>query len=648
MSHVDEAGVRKGHEEEPSFQKPRIETRRMQPWSRFLSRPMQGTLDVLVLIASFVVAYYLRFEFELAGDQVNRLLRQLPAVILIQLLALYFCGVYNFIWRYVGLAELFAFFKAAFWSGMILVIARLTLPDALATWRVPLSIIFMDTVLALLGIVGLRVFRRVLFERYEKSRHVGQPSRRRPVLMVGAGRAGVLAAREISTRGDMDIWIEGFVDDDERKHGSVIQGKKIFGSTEDLPRLCADLDIDHVVITMAQVARDELRRIVEICERIPVRVRIIPGLYEILDGRVQITRFRDLQIEDLLGRDPVQLDEEVVASFIKGKTVMVTGAGGSIGSELARQVSRFEPQTLLLIERAEFALFDIERDLRRNWPDAQIEALVADVCDESRMRTLFSRYRPAVVFHAAAHKHVPLAEANPCEAVKNNTIGTSMIGDLAAEFSCEAFVLISTDKAVRPSSIMGASKRMAELVVQELDARNGTRYVAVRFGNVLGSAGSVIPLFREQILNGGPVTVTHPDMVRYFMTIPEATQLVMQAGAMGEGGEIFILDMGEPVKIVDLARDMITLGGLKPYDDIDIVYTGVRPGEKLYEELDSDSESVAKTRHPKILIGTIEGYPPEKVHSALGRLNELAMTGDDQALRRCLAELLPESQLAVG
>ena len=611
-------------------------SRRQVPWTRLLSRPVQLALDLVVLVGSFVVAYLLRFEFSLGEDQVSRLLLQLPVVVTVQLVALFVAGVYNFIWRYVGLSELWAFFKAAFWSGILLVIARLTLPDALASWRVPLSIIFMDTVLALLGIVGLRVVRRVLFERYEKSRHVGQPARRKPVLMVGAGRAGVLAAREISSRGDMDIWIEGFVDDDKRKHGSVIQGKKIFGGTEDLPRLCADLDIDHVVITIAQVARDELRRIVEICEKIPIRVRIIPGLYEILDGRVQITRFRDLQIEDLLGRDPVRLDEDVVAGFIRGKTVMVTGAGGSIGSELARQVARFEPETLLLVERAEFALFEVDRDLRAGRPDTAVVSAVGDI-----------RYTPQVVFHAAAHKHVPLAEANPCEAVKNNTIGTSMLGELAGEFRCEAFVLISTDKAVRPTSVMGASKRVAELAVQELDARNGTRYVAVRFGNVLGSAGSVIPLFREQILNGGPVTVTHPDMVRYFMTIPEATQLVMQAGAMGKGGEIFILDMGEPVKIVDLARDMIHLGGLKPYDDIDIVFTGVRPGEKLFEELESDSESVAKTRHPKILIGRIEGLQPQEVRTAMGRLAELAVSGDEASVRKYLSELLPESQLAV-
>jgi FlaA1/EpsC-like NDP-sugar epimerase len=271
--------------------------------------------------------------------------------------------------------------------------------------------------------------------------------------------------------------------------------------------------------------------------------------------------------------------------------------------------------------------------------------MVADICDELRMRTIFDKHRPALVFHAAAHKHVPLAEGNPCEAVKNNAIGTSILGDLAGEFDAEAFVLISTDKAVRPSSIMGASKRVAELAAQELDSRYETRYVAVRFGNVLGSAGSVIPLFREQILNGGPVTVTHPDMVRYFMTIPEAAQLVMQAGAMGKGGEIFVLDMGEPIKIVDLARDMIALGGLRPYEDINIEFTGIRPGEKLFEELDTDGEGIAKTRHPKIFIGTIESHPPDEVRAALTELTVLSLTGEEQSVREYLSNLLPESQL---
>jgi FlaA1/EpsC-like NDP-sugar epimerase len=349
----------------------------------------------------------------------------------------------------------------------------------------------------------------------------------------------------------------------------------------------------------------------------------------------------------LLGREPVRLDEDEMQGFLAGKTVMVTGAGGSIGSELARQVARFEPAALLLVERAEFALFSIDRELRDLYPDLEIMPLTADVCDEGRMRTIFAKYEPQVVVHAAAHKHVPMMEFNPTEAVKNNVLGTRLLGEIAGQSGTEAFVLISTDKAVRPSSMMGASKRVAELVIQDLNGRYETRYVAVRFGNVIGSAGSVIPIFREQISKGGPVTVTHPEMVRYFMTIPEAVQLVLQAGAMGEGGEIFILDMGEPVRILDLARDTITLSGFKPHEDIEIVFTGIRPGEKLFEELDTDGEHVAKTRHPKIFIGKIAAYPEAKVGQALQRLAELSRNGHDRDLRAYLNELLPEASLHV-
>ena len=614
-------------------------------WSRLLSRQTQFILDVAVLAAALVVSYLLRFEFRLGVTQWQELLAQLPLVVLVQLGALVFCGVYSFIWRYVGLAEMAAFLRAAFWSGVILLAGRLALPSSFQLWRVPLSIIFMDTVFAFSGVVTIRVLRRVLYERFEKKRRPGQPSERRPVLLVGAGRAGVLAAREIRGRGDMDVWIEGFVDDDPEKHGAVIQGKRVLGTTQDLPELCKSLEIDHVIITIAQVSRRELRRMVTICEQIPVKVRIIPGLYEILDGRVGITRFRDIEIEDLLGRAPVQMDQEEVEPFIKGKTVLVTGAGGSIGAELSKQIARFEPAKLILLERAEFALFQIHRELGNEWPELSTEPVVADICDRDRMRRIFARWKPAVVFHSAAHKHVPLTEANPCEAVKSNTLGTWIVGEVAGEFGCDAMVMVSTDKAVRPTSVMGATKRVAELAVQELDSRNGTRYVAVRFGNVMGSTGSVIPIFREQIQAGGPVTVTHPEMVRYFMTIPEAAQLVLQAGAMGEGGEIFILDMGEPVRIVDLARDMITLNGLEPDEDIEIEFTGIRPGEKLFEELQTDAESIAKTRHPKIFIGKLNSYPLGKLDGALDHLRELSSKGEDAEIRSFLNAILPEAQL---
>ncbi len=617
-------------------------------WQRLLNRPVQFVFDVAVLALAFIVAYFLRFEFEITQVELHKMLAQLPLVVLIQFGALNLFGIYAFVWRYIGMAELKPFLKAAWWSFLPIVLMRLGLPAAFGQWRVPLSIILMDTMLAFGGVLALRVLRRAMFERFEKERRArgAGGGTAKPVLLVGAGRAGVLAAREIQARGDMGITIRGFVDDDFDKHGSVIQGVKVLGVTRELPSLVADLGIDHVVISIAQTARKDLRRIIDICEAIPVRARIIPGLYELIDGSVEISRIRDVEIEDLLGRDPVSLDEKSLAEFLKGKTVMVTGAGGSIGSELCCQVARFGAGRVLMVERAEFALFNADRTIRDGSFGAEIVPLVADICDEARMRTLFETYRPTVVFHAAAHKHVPMMESNAGEAVKNNILGTRLLAELAGQFEVGTFVQISTDKAVRPTSIMGASKRAAELAAQDLNHRYDTHFISVRFGNVLGSAGSVVPIFRKQIEEGGPVTVTHPDMVRYFMTIPEASQLVVQAGAIGEGGEIFILDMGEPVRIVDMAKDMITLCGLKPYEDIDIEFTGMRPGEKLFEELETVGEKIAKTRHPKIFIGTINTYGQAEVKRALGRFKELSISGDETELRRFFNELLPEARVS--
>ena len=622
---------------------------RHKAWSVLLNRPMQFTLDLAVLAAAFVVAYLLRFDFMLQEPQFHRILAQLPLVLLVQFGSLFLAQIYSFVWRYVGLPETTAFLKAGIGSSAVLLTARLLLPESMQQWRVPISIILMTTVLGIGGVLALRVVRRVVFERYEKDRRVRAGTdgagRRQSVLLVGAGQAGVLAAKEIMTRGDMNLEIRGFVDDDLSKQGSLINGVKVIGTTRELPRLVPELDIDHVVITIAQASRSDIRRIVAICESIPVRAQIIPGLYQILSGAVAISAIRDVVIEDLLGREAVKLDEEELRSFLTGKAVMVTGAGGSIGSELARQVARFGVGTLLLVERAEFVLFEIDRELRGAWPDLAIVPLVADVCDRGLMLELMKRYRPSVVIHAAAHKHVPMMESNPTEAVKNNILATRSLGEVAGEVGVEAFIQISTDKAVRPTSVMGASKRVAELAVQDLNPRYPTRFVSVRFGNVLGSAGSVIPLFHEQILKGGPVTVTHPDMVRYFMTIPEAAQLVLQAGAMGEGGEIFVLDMGEPVRIFDMAKDMIGLFGLKPFDDIDIVFTGVRPGEKLFEELETEGENITKTKHPKIFIGTINTYDDRMVVAALGRFEGLAQLGRERELRKFFNEFLPEARV---
>ena len=603
-------------------------------------------------MSAFVLAYLLRFDFAIPEQETQRMLYQLPFVLLFQLVLLWLAGIYAFVWRYVGMAEMKAFMAAALWSSLTLLALRTWLPEQLQPARIPLSITLVDTLLAFGGVLALRVVRRALYERGTKRQNAkGQLQRRlvkKPVLLIGAGRAGVMIAREIRLRGDIDLEVRGFIDDDRNKMGSVIQGVKVLGTAEDIPRLVTELDIDHVVISFAEASRRDFRRILDICERVRVRVRTVPGMYELLQGNVKVSRIRDVQIEDLLGREQVQLDEESMRNFLTGKTVMVTGAGGSIGSELVKQVARFKPACLLLVERAEFALFSIEHEMRSD-DESQVPVipLVADIGDKTRMHTIFQTYSPQVILHAAAHKHVPMMESNPCEAVKNNVIGTRMLGEMASDFGVEAFVLISTDKAVRPSSVMGASKRVAELVIQDLNQRSDTRFLAVRFGNVIGSAGSVIPIFRDQIRSGGPVTVTHPEMVRYFMTIPEAAQLVLQAGALGSGGEIFVLDMGDPVRILDLAKETITLSGLRPFEDINIVFTGVRPGEKLYEELQTSDERVEKTRHPKIFIGRIAAYPEEKVRHALERLSLLAENGWDRELRRAINDLLPEAQLSI-
>ena len=617
-----------------------------RPWWAFLlKRPMHFVLDAVVLLAVFALAYHLRFEFRVPAYWAHRAYAQAPVVVALELFALWLCGVYAFIWRYVGIHEVGAFFKAALLAAVPIIIVRYLHLGARDLVLVPWSVVVMNTAFAFGGTLGLRVVRRTLHERFEK-KNAAAAKRKKRTILIGAGRAGALAAREIVGRADSDLDVVCFVDDDREKHGSSIQGVKVLGATADLSRLVKDQHIEQVVITIARASRPDFRRILEICERIPVKVRIIPGLFELLQGNVAVTRIRDVQVEDLLGREPVQLDHELIGRFLTGRVVLVSGAGGSIGSELARQVARVGPKELLLVERAEGPLFEIDRELKSAWPNVKITPLVADVGDETRIDELFARHKPEVVIHAAAHKHVPMMEQNPGEAIKNNVVGTRTLARTAGRHGAATFVMISTDQAVRPTSVMGASKRVAELVIQDLDRQfEGTTFVAVRFGNVLGSAGSVIPIFREQILKGGPVTVTHPDMVRYFMTIPEASQLVLQAGAMGAGGEIFVLDMGEPVKIVDLAKDMIRLSGLKPFEDIEIEFTGMRPGEKLFEEIEAHGEAMQKTRHPKIFIGQLQPADSDLLEAAIKGLLVAADRGEPAEVRAALSELLPEATL---
>lgn len=613
----------------------------------FLRRPTQFIADVAVLTTAFLLAYLPAINIQLGEYYLFPAITQLPFVIFVQFSTLFLVGAYSILWRYVSIEDLKVFLKAAAISGAILIAFRfLLIFSDFKFWQVPISVILIDTVLAFGGMLGLRVLRRSAFELGEKNRLHGGRRRlkRKPTLIVGAGRMGASLVKEISGRLDAELEIHGFVDDDPRKKGGSVGGIKVLGPTESLSRLVDEFGIQQIVIAIDEAQGKEIRRLLDICAEIGVKAQIIPSLNEIAHGHVSVSRLRDVQIEDLLGREPVDLDDKNLHDFLSGRTIMVTGAGGSIGSELVRQILKYRPKRLLLVERAEFFLFQIERELAA-LSDVDFAPLIADVGDEPRMREIFATFKPDVLFHAAAHKHVPLMEANTTEAIKNNVLATRCLGQLAGEYGVLDFVLISTDKAVNPTSVMGASKRIAEIVVQDLNQTYDTNYVAVRFGNVLGSAGSVVPIFREQIRKGEPITVTDKEMTRYFMTIPEASQLVLQAGALGTGGEIFILDMGQPVKILDLAEDMIRLSGLTPYEDIDIKFTGVRKGEKLFEELEITGESLEKTHHPKIFIGKIATYTSEEVAAIVAAFTGAVQDSDERQIRRLFNQFLPEASI---
>jgi FlaA1/EpsC-like NDP-sugar epimerase len=471
--------------------------------------------------------------------------------------------------------------------------------------------------------------------------HRREEAPRSPTLLVGAGQGGVLIAQEIARRPDLGILPVAFVDDDPVKQGAVIHGIKVQGTTQDLLRLAQRHRAKQALITISNAPGSAIRRVTESCKDAGLTVKIVPGAYEIVGGRVNLSRMREVAIEDLLRREQVKLNAESVAHVVRGQPVVVTGAGGSIGSELCRQVAAYRPSRLVLVERAENNLFEIHSELHGRFPDLEVVPCVADITDVQRVTQVFRDHRPMIVFHAAAHKHVPMMEWNPAEAVKNNVLGTQVVADLADSLAVERFVMVSTDKAVNPTSVMGATKRAAELYVQALSLRSATHFSTVRFGNVLGSTGSVIPIFRRQIQNGGPITVTHPDMTRYFMTIPEAAQLIMQAGALSQGGETFILDMGQPVRIIDLAHDLIRLSGLEPDKDIEVRFTGVRPGEKLFEELSTMSEGIERTTHPKIFTGTYDSPHLPGLRAQFETLGALCRTANAEAIRQALTQLVP-------
>ncbi len=616
--------------------------------SRLKTRTSQFLIDIGVLMFAFLLATLVRFDWNVPWAMFKQLIIVLPYVVLLQYAFLSAFGTTRFSWRYIGLRDAVRIFAAIASAAALLVALRLLSPvlvDRFPIARygiVPLGVLLGDFVLAFIGLMGVRALRRMLGELVASKQHRGLEEPREPTLLVGAGQGGVLVAQEIARRPDLGILPVAFVDDDPVKQGAVIHGIKVMGKTEDLRRLAERHSAKQALITISNAPGTSIRRITESCKQAGLTVKIVPGTYEIVGGRVNLSRIREVAIEDLLRREPVRLNTEAVSGVVRGQPVMVTGAGGSIGSELCRQVAAYRPSRLVLVERSENNLFEIHCELQNRFSEVEVIPCVADITDLPRITQVFREHRPMVVFHAAAHKHVPMMEWNPAEAVKNNVLGTQVVADLADRLAVERFVMISTDKAVNPSSVMGATKRAAELYIQALSLNSATHFATVRFGNVLGSAGSVIPIFRKQIEDGGPITVTHPDMTRYFMTIPEAVQLVVQAAALSRGGETFILDMGQPVRILDLAHDLIRLSGLEPDKDIEVRFTGVRPGEKLFEELSNTAEGIQRTSHPKIFTGTYDSPHLPGLRAQFDTLSALCKTADPNAIREALGQLVPE------
>jgi FlaA1/EpsC-like NDP-sugar epimerase len=600
-------------------------------------RALVVLVQLVVWTASFIGAFLLRFDFAIPAAFVRTILIALPVLLLLRVGSCAQFGLFRGLWRYTGTRDLVALAKASgLSSGAFVLFAVFALQGF------PRSIFVIDWLAGFMAVGGMRLAIRLTREVSQSSRHSLPDVKQRKVLIVGAGDAGESLLREIQKSHSARYEVVGFVDDNPNKVGVHIHGVRVLGTVPKVPELVRDLEVEEVILAIPSATGRQMRRVVDICKPCEAQVRTIPGIDQLIDGIVFINQIRNVAIEDLLGREPVTLDSHAISEMICGRVLLVTGAGGSIGSEICRQLCKFNPAVLVLLEQAENALYEVHRELCERFPAVRAVPVICDIGDPKRLEHAFATHRPSIVFHAAAHKHVPMMEWNPGEAIKNNVFGTRNVADASDASGVERFVMISTDKAVHPPSILGASKRVAEIYVQSLAQRSETRFVTVRFGNVLGSNGSVIPLFLEQIARGGPLTVTHPEMKRYFMTIPEASQLVLQAATMGRGGEIFILDMGNPVKIVDLARDLVTLSGLRLDEDIEIRFTGMRPGEKLFEELSVAGENADKTRHPKIFVGR---QPPSALVSFarhLGELRGLSDGSNETALRTKLREMVPE------
>ena len=609
--------------------------------------------DLLLIALSAALAFAIRLEFPVFWSYLPICLLFVLTAWLVKFPIYYIFGLYSRYWRYASVQEMSSILGATIISAIVLSVLVLGLFLPLGWLEgFPRSVLIIDWLLSLFFIGGIRFSVRFLGEFGTHKGIDGQASQSgapRRVLIVGAGDAGAMIVREMRNNPGVGMEPVGYVDDNRAKIGMRIRDLPVLGTRESMPELVRERQIDQVLIAMPTAPGMAIREIKELCESIPIPYKTIPGMYELLDGRVKVSQIRDVQIEDLLRRDPVRIQADD-AFYLREKVVLVTGAGGSIGSELCRQAAHRRPRHIVLLGHGENSIYRIHQELRAKFPHLKLSPTIADVRDKARLYRIFQTHGPQVIFHAAAHKHVPLMELNSEEAVTNNVLGTCNVSEVAEQLEVERFVLISSDKAVNPVNIMGATKRIAELVVQDAARRRERNVVAVRFGNVLGSRGSVVPLFKRQIAAGGPVTVTHPDMERYFMTIPEAVYLVLQAAALGHGGELFVLDMGEPVKIVDLARDLITLSGLQPERDIEIKYSGVRPGEKLRERLFLEGEDYGTTQHEKIFV--FKGPPPlesEVLHRAVRGLVRLAQQGSSTAeIWAAVRAIVPECEPDMG
>lgn len=606
-------------------------------WRRALTLGFQA----YVIATAFLLAFAVRFDFQIPAEYQQVFKATLPALIGIKLIVFWRLRLASGWWQYVSLPDLMLLLRANTFASLCFLIYLAFLPPLV---NIPRTVLVLDGLFCFLILSGARVLLRLLRETQVRSAKVELGRER--LLIVGAGAVGQSIVREIRQNPHLNSEVVGFIDDDQERQDQQFQGVNVLGAVERLEELCLAGAINQVIIAQPALCPKALRDIVERCRRAGVKSKILPTVEDIITDAVSVQHVRDVQLEDLLGRKPVHIDLDDIRQYLQGKRILITGAGGSIGSEICRQVAGFSPAGVVLLDNAETPLFHVENELRANFPNLSLETSLSDIRDLTRVEYVFAHWRPEVVFHAAAYKHVPMSENNPIEAIRNNVIGTRNLADKAHDYGVQHFVMVSTDKAVRPTNAMGASKRAAEVYVQTLAQSSSTNFVTVRFGNVLGSNGSVVPIFQEQIRKGGPVTVTDPEITRFFMTIPEAVQLVLQAGSMGQGGEIMLLDMGEPVKVLRLAEDLIRLSGLQPYEDIEIVFTGLRPGEKLYEELLLDGEGVRPTRHEKICVANASFHDPIVLARQMEDLYFACRHMDLSGALRILNRIVPEYKIS--